>query len=55
VTNIKVILFVLLRKFTFEFPGGPESKIDIVRRVTPRPKDVDADGPIVRMRIRAVE
>jgi ABC-type dipeptide/oligopeptide/nickel transport system ATPase subunit len=55
VTNIKVILFVLLRKFTFKFSGGPESKIDIMRRVTPRPKDVDADGSIVRMRIRAVE
>jgi hypothetical protein len=55
VTNIKVILFVLLRKFTSEFPEGPESKIDIVRRVTPRPKDADADGPIVRMRTWVVE
>jgi hypothetical protein len=55
VINIKAILVVLLRKFAFELPGGPESKIDIMRRITPRPKDIGADGPIVRMKIRAVE
>jgi cytochrome P450 len=60
VTNIKVLLSVLLRKFSFELLDGPDTKIVEAITFVHRPKEEVVDGvksaePIVRMRVRAVE
>jgi hypothetical protein len=55
VTNIKVLLSILLRRFTFELPGGAETKFTSAVTIVRRPKQVGLDGFEVRMRVKRVE
>ncbi|KAJ7744174.1 cytochrome P450 [Mycena metata] len=53
--EFKAVLSVLIRNFTFEFPGGPETEIGIHRALIPRPKVVGQPGGNVPMRVRRAE
>jgi hypothetical protein len=55
VTNIKVLLSTLLKRFTFELPEGPETKFTAAITIVHRPKQVDVDGYEIKMRVRRVE
>ncbi|KAG5634681.1 hypothetical protein H0H81_001121 [Sphagnurus paluster] len=51
-TEFKAVLSVLIRNFTFELPGGPETPIGSHRGILPRPKVVGEEGPKVPLLIR---
>ncbi|KAJ7015768.1 cytochrome P450 [Mycena alexandri] len=53
--EFKAVLSVLIKNFTFEFPGGPETEIGIHRALIPRPKVVGQPGANVPMRVRRAE
>ncbi|KAJ6544319.1 cytochrome P450 [Mycena capillaripes] len=53
--EFKAVLSVLIRNFTFEFPGGPETEIAIHRALIPRPKVAGQPGGNVPMRVRRAE
>jgi cytochrome P450 len=55
VTNIKVALAVLLRKFSFAMVDGPETKIEDCITIAQRPKEESMPGPVVRMKVKSVE
>jgi hypothetical protein len=55
VTNMKAVLAVLLRKFSFELLEGPDTEIEERRTIVHRPKEVSMDGPIVRMRVKLIQ
>ncbi|KAJ6487823.1 cytochrome P450 [Mycena sanguinolenta] len=52
VTEFKAVLSVLLRNFTFELPGGPDTAIGRHRNLLPRPKVEGEAGYDVPLRIR---
>jgi len=54
ITEIKAVLSVIVRKFAFEFPGGPETKLGSHRTITPRPKVVGEEGPRVPLMVRKI-
>ncbi|KAG5651862.1 hypothetical protein H0H81_007142 [Sphagnurus paluster] len=54
-TEFKAVLSVLIRNFTFELPGGPETPIGRHRGILPRPKVVGEEGPKVPLLIRRVQ
>ncbi|KAJ6562221.1 cytochrome P450 [Mycena capillaripes] len=53
--EFKAALSVLVRNFTFEFPGGPETEIIRHRGLIPRPKVAGQLGAHVPMRVRRAE
>ncbi|KAJ6562392.1 cytochrome P450 [Mycena capillaripes] len=53
--EFKAVLSVLIRNFTFEFPGGPETVIETHRALVARPKVAGQPGGIVPMTVRRVE
>ncbi|KAJ6580333.1 cytochrome P450 [Mycena sp. CBHHK59/15] len=53
--EFKAALFVLIRNFTFEFPDGPETKIEAHIAIVPRPKVAGQNGATVPLRVRRVE
>ncbi|KAJ7213254.1 cytochrome P450 [Mycena rebaudengoi] len=53
--EFKAALSVLIRNFTFEFPDGPETKIETHRAVIPRPKVAGMAGAQVSLRVRRVD
>jgi hypothetical protein len=52
---MKAILSVLLRRYTFELPGGPETKIGSKPTIVHRPVVDGQEGFAMPMRIRKVE
>ncbi|KAJ7701726.1 cytochrome P450 [Mycena metata] len=52
VTEFKAVLSVLVRNFTFELPGGPQTVIGQHRNFLPRPKVVGESGYSVPLRVR---
>jgi hypothetical protein len=50
------VLYVLIRNYTFEFPGpdGRNTKIGTHRAIINRPKVDGETGPIVPLRVRKV-
>jgi cytochrome P450 len=55
VLEMKCVLGVLLRKYTFELLNGPETEIKEETAIIRRPKVVGETGTRVPMRIRRVE
>jgi cytochrome P450 len=55
VASIKVALAVIIRKFAFELPDGPETKFEAVQTAIHRVKTVGEKGCTVPMRIRRVD
>lgn len=49
------MLGVLIKNYTFELPNGPETKIEYVRGVLPRPRVAGEEGACVPMRVRRVD
>ncbi|KAJ6579602.1 cytochrome P450 [Mycena vulgaris] len=54
-TELKAALLVLVRNFVFEFPDGPETKIETHLTIVPRPKVAGQNGAKVPMRVTRVE
>ncbi|KAF9256570.1 cytochrome P450 [Marasmius fiardii PR-910] len=54
-SEFKAVLSVLVKNYRFEFPGGPETKIELARAILPRPKVEGAVGPKVPLRVRKIE
>ncbi|KAH8798013.1 cytochrome P450 [Flagelloscypha sp. PMI_526] len=54
IVEFKAALSVLVRNFTFEFPDGPETKLESQVSVFKRPKVAGELGPRVPLRIRRV-
>ncbi|KAI0759738.1 cytochrome P450 [Trametes elegans] len=52
--EFKAVLGVLIKNYTFELPDGPETKIEFVRGVLPRPRVAGNEGACVPMRVRRV-
>ncbi|KIL67021.1 hypothetical protein M378DRAFT_35506, partial [Amanita muscaria Koide BX008] len=50
--EIKAVLLVLIRNFTFDLPSGPDTPIAIHKILLPRPKLADEAGCVLRMRVR---
>lgn len=48
-------LSVLIRNYTFEFPGGKDTKIDVHRSILPRPKVAGEIGSRVPLTVRRVD
>ncbi|EIW62267.1 cytochrome P450 [Trametes versicolor FP-101664 SS1] len=53
--EFKAVLGVLIKNYTFELPNGPETKIEYVRGVLPRPRVAGEEGACVPMRVRRVD
>ncbi|KAL0564414.1 hypothetical protein V5O48_017634 [Marasmius crinis-equi] len=53
--EFKSVLSVLIRNYRFEFPDGPETKIELARGILPRPKVEGSAGPKVPLRVRKVD
>jgi hypothetical protein len=54
VTNIKVLMATLIRRFTFELPGGPVPKVVMKQTIVQRPALEGGDGfaiPVVVQRV----
>ncbi|KAF8331802.1 cytochrome P450 [Amanita rubescens] len=54
ITEVKAVLSVIVRKFAFEFPGGPETKLGSHQSINLRPKVVGEEGPRVPLIVRKV-
>ena len=54
-TEVKTVLTVLIRNFTFELQNGPATKIDSHRGLLPRPKVAGEEGPKVPLVVKRVE
>ncbi|KAJ6482242.1 cytochrome P450 [Mycena vulgaris] len=52
--ELKAALLVLVRNFVFEFPDGPETKIETHVSIIPRPKVAGQNGAKVPMRVSRV-
>lgn len=50
----QVVLSVLIRNFTFEFPDGPQTKLGIAGGILPRPKILGEEGSRVPLLVRRV-
>jgi cytochrome P450 len=55
VLEMKAVLGILLRQYSFELLDGPETKIDKASAIIIRPKVEGEPGTRVPMRIRRVE
>ncbi|TFK59899.1 cytochrome P450 [Pluteus cervinus] len=53
--SFKATCYVLVKHFTFEFPGGPKTELDSHWSLLPRPKVKGAEGAGVPIRIRRVD
>ncbi|KAJ7243084.1 cytochrome P450 [Mycena rebaudengoi] len=53
--EFKATLSVLIRHFSFEFPDGPDTKIENHITIMPRPKVAGLSGAQVPLRVRRVE
>ncbi|KAG5651864.1 hypothetical protein H0H81_007144 [Sphagnurus paluster] len=51
-TEFKAVLSVLIRNFTFELPGGPETPIGSHRSILLRPKVAGEEGPKVPLLVQ---
>ncbi|THH07480.1 hypothetical protein EW145_g3350 [Phellinidium pouzarii] len=55
VIEIKTVLSVLIRNYTFDMRDGPETKVDIITTILPRPKVAGEKGYAMPMRVRRIE
>ncbi|KAJ7683541.1 cytochrome P450 [Mycena rosella] len=53
--EFKAALSVIIKNFTFEFPGGPETEIGTHRAIIPRPKVVGQPGANVPLKVRRAD
>ncbi|KAG2068516.1 cytochrome P450 [Suillus decipiens] len=55
IAEFKAVLSVLVKNFVFEMRDGPDTEVEIVRGILPRPRVVGEDGIGVPLRIRRYE
>ncbi|EJD00152.1 cytochrome P450 [Fomitiporia mediterranea MF3/22] len=55
VAEFKAVLFVLIRNYVFSMRDGPETKIEMVATILPRPKIAGEEGYAVPLRVRRAE
>jgi hypothetical protein len=55
VTNIKVLLVVILRKFAFELPEGPATQFEQILTAVARVRTKGQEGSKVLMRVRRID
>ncbi|KAG1824968.1 cytochrome P450 [Suillus variegatus] len=55
VIEFKTVLLVLVKNFVFEMRDGPDTPVETVRGVLPRPRVVGEDGTGVPLRVRRYE
>ncbi|KZT13226.1 cytochrome P450 [Laetiporus sulphureus 93-53] len=53
--EFKAVLSVLIRNYAFDFKDGPETKIDLVRGILPRPRIEGEEGTRLPLRVRRLE
>ena len=51
----QAVLSVLIRNFVFEMRDGPETKIEMIQTILPRPKVVGEEGYAMPLRVRRYE
>ncbi|KAH7907652.1 cytochrome P450 [Hygrophoropsis aurantiaca] len=54
-TQLKAVLFVLIRNFIFELPGGPDTQAELTSGLLPRPRIVGEEGDRVPLKVRRVD
>jgi hypothetical protein len=52
---IQTVLSVLVKNFVFEMRDGPDTQVEVVRGILPRPRVVGEDGIGVPLRVRRYE
>jgi hypothetical protein len=52
---MKALLSVLIRRYTFELPGGPETKIGMKFTITLHPTVEGQDGVAIPVRVKRVD
>ncbi|KAG1729375.1 cytochrome P450 [Suillus lakei] len=55
IAEFKTVLSVLVKNFVFEMRDGPDTQVEIVRGILPRPRVVGEDGIGVPLRVRRYE
>ncbi|KAG2344474.1 cytochrome P450 [Suillus weaverae] len=55
IAEFKTVLSVLVKNFVFEMRDGPDTEVEIVRGILPRPRVVGEDGIKVPLRVRRYE
>ncbi|KAG1882732.1 cytochrome P450 [Suillus subluteus] len=55
ITEFKTVLSVLVKNFVFEMRDGPDTPVEVVRGILPRPRVVGEDGIGVPLRVRRYE
>nr|QEP49721.1 11-oxo-beta-amyrin 30-oxidase [Inonotus obliquus] len=55
IAEFKSVLSVLIRNYVFEMRDGPETKIDTITTILPRPKVAGEEGYALPMRVRRFE
>ena len=55
IVTLKSVLTVLIRNYVFDMRDGPETKVDMVFTILPRPKVSGEDGYAMPMRVRRYE
>jgi cytochrome P450 len=55
VTNIKALLSILIKRYSFELPNGPETKIGWKPMLVVRPTIEGEEGFAMRIRVRKVD
>ncbi|KIK44321.1 hypothetical protein CY34DRAFT_642271 [Suillus luteus UH-Slu-Lm8-n1] len=55
IAELKAVVSVLVKNFVFELRDGPDTQIEIVRGILPRPRVVGEDGIGVPLRVRRYE
>ncbi|KAG2741072.1 cytochrome P450 [Suillus brevipes Sb2] len=55
IAEFKTVLSVLVKNFVFEMRDGPDTPVEVVRGILPRPRVVGEDGIGVPLRVRRYE
>ncbi|KAH0839443.1 cytochrome P450 [Lanmaoa asiatica] len=55
IAEFKIVLSILVKNFVFEFPGGTETVIEIVRGILPRPRVAGEEGTAIPLCVRRFE
>ncbi|KAI6012677.1 cytochrome P450 [Pisolithus orientalis] len=55
VSEIKAVLSVLVKSFTFEMRDGPDTQIELCRGILPRPRIVGEEGTAMPLRVTRYE
>jgi hypothetical protein len=55
VTNMKALLSALIKRYTFELPGGPKTKFGVETTIVPRPVMEGQEGFTMPILVRKMD